>query len=65
MKALLEKKPRLTISNYGHLELYKRKEDRDRLVKLLRNAGVTPRSPDDLKHPEPPHAPIVGQPELH
>ena len=40
MKALLEKKPGLTISNYGHLQPYKRKEDRDRLVKFLRKAGM-------------------------
>ena len=40
MKALLEKKPGLTISNYGHLQLYKRHEYRDRLVNLLRKAGL-------------------------
>jgi adenylate cyclase len=40
MKALLEKKPGLTISNYGHLRRYKRSEDRKRLVNLLRKAGM-------------------------
>ncbi len=40
MKAFLEKKPGLTISNWGSSQQYKRKKDRDRFVNLLRKAGM-------------------------
>ena len=40
MKAFLAKKPKTTLANYRHPHLYKRKEDRDRYVKLLRKAGM-------------------------
>ncbi len=40
MKAFLEKKPGLTISNWRSPQNYKRKEDRDRFVNLLRKAGM-------------------------
>ncbi len=40
MKAFLDKKPRTTLSNYRSPRLYKRKEDRDRYLNLLRKAGM-------------------------
>ena len=40
MKAFLGKKPKTTLSNYRFLRLYKRKEDLDRIVSLLRKAGM-------------------------
>ncbi len=40
MKAFLKKKPRTTLSNYQHPRLYKRREDLDRYLNLLRKAGM-------------------------
>jgi adenylate cyclase len=40
MKAFLDKKPQTTLSNFRSPRLYKRKEDRDRFVSLLRKAGM-------------------------
>ena len=40
MKAFLDKKPRTTLSNYRSPRLYKRKEDLDRYLNLLRKAGM-------------------------
>ena len=40
MKALLDKKPGRTIATYPHPRFYKRKEDLDRYLKLLRKAGM-------------------------
>ncbi len=40
MKAFLKKKPGRTLSNYQHPRLYKRKEDLDRYLGLLRKAGM-------------------------
>ncbi len=40
MKAFLDKKPGRTIATYKHPRLYKRKEDRDRYLNLLRKTGM-------------------------
>ncbi len=40
MKAFFDKKPGRTLSNYRHPRLYKRTEDRDRYLNLLRKAGM-------------------------
>ena len=40
MKAFLDKKPKTTMSNYKFPRLYKRKEDLDRYLNLLRKAGM-------------------------
>ncbi len=40
MKAFLDKKPRSTLSNYRGPCLYKRNEDLDRYLNLLRKAGM-------------------------
>jgi TolB-like protein/Tfp pilus assembly protein PilF len=40
MKAFLDKKPGRTIANYQHPRIYKRKEDLDRYMNLLRKAGM-------------------------
>ena len=40
MKAFLDKKPRSTLSNYRSSRRYKRKEDMDRTLDLLRKAGI-------------------------
>ncbi len=40
MKAFLDKKPGTTLANYRHPRLYKRKEDLDRYLNLLRKAGM-------------------------
>ncbi len=40
MKAFLDKKPRSTIATFQSPRLYKRKEDRDRFVNLLRKTGM-------------------------
>jgi TolB-like protein/Tfp pilus assembly protein PilF len=40
MKTFLDKHSGRTIANYRHPRLYKRKEDRDRIVNLLRKAGM-------------------------
>ena len=40
MKAFLDKKPQTTLSNYRSPRLYKRKEDLDRYLNLLRRAGM-------------------------
>ncbi|MDH3581823.1 MAG: tetratricopeptide repeat protein, partial [Hyphomicrobiales bacterium] len=40
MKAFLDKHPERTLSNYQHPHLYKRKEDQDRYLSLLRKAGM-------------------------
>ena len=40
LKAFLDKKPGTTLANYRHPRLYKRKEDRDRYLNLLRKAGM-------------------------
>ncbi len=40
MKAFLDKRPGYTLSNYRHPRLYKRKEDLDRYLNLLRKAGM-------------------------
>jgi adenylate cyclase len=48
IKAFLDKKPGLTISSYRSPRLYKRREDRDRFVNLLRKAGMPERTPLEL-----------------
>ena len=40
MKAFLDRRPGRTIANYRHPRLYKRKEDQDRYLNLLRKAGM-------------------------
>ncbi len=40
LMAFLYKKPKTTLSNYRHARLYKRKEDLDRYLNLLRKAGM-------------------------
>ena len=40
MKAFLDKHPERTLSNYKYPRLYKRKEDQDRYLNLLRKAGM-------------------------
>ena len=40
MKAFLDKNPGYTLTNYKQPRLYKRKEDRDRYLNLLRKAGM-------------------------
>ncbi len=40
MKAFLAKHPGRTIANYQHPRIYKKKEDRDRYLDLLRKAGL-------------------------
>jgi TolB-like protein/Flp pilus assembly protein TadD len=40
MKTFLDKHPGRTIANYRHPRLYKRTENRDRLLSLLRKAGM-------------------------
>jgi len=40
MKAFLDKFPKRTLSNYQHSRIYKRKEDLDRYLNLLRKAGM-------------------------
>jgi adenylate cyclase len=40
MKAFLDKKPGLTISNWRSPQFYKRKKDRDRILDLVRKAGM-------------------------
>ena len=40
MKAFLDKHPERILSNYQHPRLYKRKEDLDRYLNLLRKAGM-------------------------
>ena len=40
MKAFLDKKPGTTLANYTNPRLYKRKEDLDRYLNLLRKAGM-------------------------
>jgi tetratricopeptide (TPR) repeat protein len=40
MKAFLDKHPKRTLSNYQHPRIYKRKEDLDRYLSLLRKAGM-------------------------
>jgi len=40
MKAFLDKNPGYTLSNYQHPRLYKRTEDLDRYLNLLRRAGM-------------------------
>ncbi len=40
MKAFLNKKPNTTLSNYKFPRLYKQKEDQERLLNLLRKAGM-------------------------
>ncbi len=40
MKVFQAKNPAITLSNYQYPRLYKRKEDRDRLLNLLRKAGM-------------------------
>ncbi len=40
MKAFLDKNPGTTLANYRHPRLYKRKEDLDRYLNLLRKAGL-------------------------
>ena len=40
IKAFLDKKPGRTIATYQHPRLYKRKEDLDRYLNLLRKAGM-------------------------
>ena len=41
MTAFLKKNTRTTLANYQHPRLYKRKEDLDRYLNLLRNAGMS------------------------
>jgi tetratricopeptide (TPR) repeat protein len=40
MNVFLEKHPKTTLSNYRSPRLYKRKEDLDRYLNLLRKAGM-------------------------
>lgn len=40
MDTFLDKRPKLTISTFPRLRIYKRAEDRERLIKLLRKAGI-------------------------
>ncbi len=40
MDALLDNRPKLAISTFPRLRIYKRAEDRDRLINLLRKAGM-------------------------
>ena len=40
VKAYLNKNPKQTLSNYQHPRIYKRPEDRDRYLNLLRKAGM-------------------------
>ncbi len=40
MKLLLDKRRKMSLSTFGHLPIYKRAEDRERLAKLLRKAGM-------------------------
>ena len=40
MTAFLDKKPGTTLANYQHARLYKRKDDLDHYLDLLRKAGM-------------------------
>jgi len=40
MQVFLAKRPKFTLSNYPHVRIYKRKEDRDRYADLLRRSGM-------------------------
>ncbi len=57
MKEFLDKKPRSTIATFQSPRLYKRKEDRDRFVNLLRKAGMPERPP--LKLPDKPSIAVL------
>ena len=57
VKALLDKRPKLAISTFPFLRLYKRAEDRERFANLLRKAGLPENLP--LKRPDKPSIAVL------